>query len=508
MSETQIIVEGKALSKEFNGNTVLKNASIRCEAGKAVALVGENGAGKSTLMNIISGGLAPTSGTVEVDGCPVRFTSPLQARAMGIAFVHQELSLMEEMTVGENILLGREPRRHGLIDQKELHSQAAGILTDIGYDIPVHGIVADLAPSDRQITEIAKAWAGSPRVIIFDEPTSSLNQAESQKLFAFIARIKQAGVAVVMISHRMDDIFATCDTAFVLKDGEFVFSSPVAETTEDELISKMVGREFKNAYPPRNTTRSKELRVRLRGACVGTAVKDVDLEIPAGSVVGIGGLEGQGQRELSRALFGITPFTAGTYEIDGEAVRIRTPRDAVRHKIAFVPDDRKAEGLVLPLSVEENILSLVLNKVSRYGFIRKKAVREEVEAGVRQLNIKVASPRQAVQHLSGGNQQKIVFSKWIKTQPRILYLHEPTRGVDVQSKLEIYALIRSLTRTGVSVVVFTSDLLELIGLSDEIYVMYEGRISGHIDGCDATEEKIMQFSARGAQKSEREGTTC
>lgn len=315
-------------------------------------------------------------------------------------------------------------------------------------------------------------------------------------------------MAVVMISHRMDDIFATCDTAFVLKDGEFVFSSPVAETTEDELISKMVGREFKNAYPPRNTTRSKELRVRLRGACVGTAVKDVDLEIPAGSVVGIGGLEGQGQRELSRALFGITPFTAGTYEIDGEAVRIRTPRDAVRHKIAFVPDDRKAEGLVLPLSVEENILSLVLNKVSRYGFIRKKAVREEVEAGVRQLNIKVASPRQAVQHLSGGNQQKIVFSKWIKTQPRILYLHEPTRGVDVQSKLEIYALIRSLTRTGVSVVVFTSDILELIGLSDEIYVMYEGRISGHIDGCDATEEKIMQFSARGAQKSEREGTTC
>ena len=509
MTDNRIVVEGKALSKEFNGNVVLKDVSIQCIAGKAIALVGENGAGKSTLMNIISGGLTPTSGTVEVDGKEVRFTSPQQAADMGIAFVHQELSLMEEMTVGENIMLGREPRIAGLVNQKKLHQMAKAVLEDIGYDINVNSLVADLPPSDRQITEIAKAWAGNPRVVIFDEPTSSLNKAESKTLFAFIERIKKAGVAVIMISHRMDDIFATCDTAFVLKDGEFVFGKEVAQTNEDELISKMVGREFKNAYPPRNEQRSSEIRVRLRGACVGNTVRNVDLEVPAGSIVGVGGLEGQGQRELSRALFGIEPFTAGTYEIDGKPVKINNPRAAVRHRIAFVPDDRKAEGLVLPLTVEENLLSLVLNKVSNHGFMNRKKMNAEVEEGIRQLDIKVASPKQAVQYLSGGNQQKVVFSKWIKTEPRILYLHEPTRGVDVQSKLEIYALIRQLTKEhNVSVVVFTSDILELIGLSDEIYVMYEGEISGHIAGSEATEEKIMQFSARGVRKTEEEGTVC
>lgn len=505
MSEAHCIVEGKELSRQFNGNVVLKNVSIRCLAGQAIALVGENGAGKSTLMNIISGGLQPSGGTVEVDGKPVHFTSPQQARDLGIAFVHQELSLMEEMTVGENIMLGREPRRRGLIDQKELHRQAEAVLQQIGFSLDVYSIVSDLTPAARQITEIAKAWAGDPRMMIFDEPTSSLNQAESRILFAFIDRIKAEGKSVVLISHRMDDIFATCDVAFVLKDGEFVFSAPVEQTNEDELISKMVGREFKNAYPPRRTERSPEIRVRLRGACVGKAVRNVDLEVPAGSVIGIGGLEGQGQRELSRALFGIEPFTAGSYEIDGKAVKIDSPAAAVRHRIGFVPDDRKAEGLVLPLSVQENLLSLSLKKVSSYGFVRKGDECRATDAGIRRLNIKVASPRQSVQFLSGGNQQKIVFSKWIMTDPRILYLHEPTRGVDVQSKLEIYALIRELTQKGVSVVVFTSDILELIGLSDEIYVMYEGEISGHLDAVDATEEKIMQLSARNQRTAQKGG---
>ena len=499
----RIIVEGKKLSKAFNGNVVLHDISICCEEGKAIALIGENGAGKSTLMNIISGGLTASSGNVYVDGEEVHFSSPEQAKEKGIAFVHQELSLMEEMTVGENIMLGREPRkRFGCIDQKKLHETANEILDEIGFQLNVYDMVCDLPPSDRQITEIAKAWSGHPRLMIFDEPTSSLNQKESNILFRFIEKLKKQNLSIILISHRMEDIFATCDTAFVLKDGEFVFDSPVSETSEDELISAMVGREFKNAYPPRNKERKTEIRVRLKDACVGNIVKNVNIEVPVGSIVGIGGLEGQGQRELSRALFGISPFTSGSYEIDGQDVKIRTPLDAVKHKVAFVPDDRKAEGLVLPLSVQENILSLSLPHVSKFGFINRKAAVREAEEGVHQLNIKVASLKQAVQYLSGGNQQKIVFSKWIKTKPNILYLHEPTRGVDVQSKLEIYALIRELTCQGVSVVVFTSDILELIGLSDEIYVMYEGEISGHIAGADATEEKIMQFSAKGAKKEE------
>ena len=490
------IVEGKNLSKEFNGNVVLKDVSISCEPGQAIALVGENGAGKSTLMNIISGSLVPTSGSVYVDGKEVHFTSPEQAKHKGIAFVHQELSLMEEMTVGENIMLGREPMKGIMIRQKEVHQQARTVLEDIGYHIDVNATVADLSPAEKQMTEIAKAWADRPRLMIFDEPTSSLNAQESKTLFAFIDRLKQQNVAVIMISHRMDDIFETCDTAFVLKDGEFVFSKPVGETNEDELISKMVGREFKNAYPPKREKRSEKIAVRLSGACVGEKVRNVSLEVPQGSIIGIGGLEGQGQRELSRALFGIDPFTSGTYEINGREVRIRSPRDAVRNGIAFVPDDRKLEGLVLPLSVEKNILSLVLDRVSRNGVIDRSLAQKETQEGIERLKIRVQDPRQEVQYLSGGNQQKVVFSKWIKTKPNILYLHEPTRGVDVQSKLEIYALIRELTNEGVSVVVFTSDILELIGLSDEIYVMYEGEISGHLDGKGATEESVMQLSAR------------
>jgi ribose transport system ATP-binding protein len=304
----------------------------------------------------------------------------------------------------------------------------------------------------------------------------------------------------------MEDIFTTCDEAFVLRDGEFVFHAPISETNEDELISKMVGRDIKHAYPPKNTERNPDIRVSLRGACVGNRVRNVDIDIPVGSVVGIGGLEGQGQRELSRALFGIEPFTSGKYFIDSKEVKITSPRVAIKNKIAFVPDDRKTEGLVLPLSVESNIISLVLDKVSKWSLVKGKAVAREVYEGVEQLNIKIADPKQIIRDISGGNQQKIIFSKWIKTHPRILYLHEPTRGVDVQSKLEIYELIRKLTKTGVSVVIFSSDLLELIGLSDEIYVMYEGEISGHINGNEATEEKIMQLSVR--KGTIKEGGIC
>ncbi len=499
----KVIVEGKCLSKAFNGNVVLKDVSIQCTEGSAIALVGENGAGKSTLMNLLSGSYVPTSGSIEVDGEEVHFTSPTQAKEKGIAFVHQELSLLDGLTVGENIMLGCEPRTKGFLRQKELHAQATQVLEEIGYQIDVTRLVGDLVPAERQITEIAKAWQSKPRLVIFDEPTSSLNKAESDILFAFIQKIQQQGVAIIMISHRMDDIFSTCNEIIVLKDGEFVFHSAASETNTDELISKMVGRTFTNVYPARNEQPNANIRVHLENVSMNDAVKDVTLAIPRGTVVGIGGLDGQGQRELSRALFGIEPFTAGTYKIDGKTVHIRSPHDAVKHKIAFVPDDRKAEGLALTRSVQENILSLVLSENTFFGFLKKKKIEALVKDCIEQLNIKVSDPRMLVNSLSGGNQQKIVFSKWMQTQPDILYLHEPTRGVDVQSKLEIYTLIRTLTAKGVSVVVFTSDMLELIGLSDEIYVMYEGRISGHIQGKDATEEKIMQYSASASKEEEK-----
>ena len=490
------ILTGKNLSKEFNGNVVLEDVSIECIEGTAIAIVGENGAGKSTLMNIISGGLSPSKGKIEMDGKEVVFRNSVAARKKGIAFAHQELSLMAEMTVGENIMLGREPMKGPFIEQKKLHEQAKEILDEIGYQIDVNRLVSNLSPSECQITEIAKAWASKPRILILDEPTSSLNKEESEVLFRFIRKILEKNICVILISHRMDDIYQTCTQVFVLKDGKFVFESPLKDTTENMLISKMVGRDFKNVYPERRQKKSEKIKVSIRNGEVNSRIQKINIDIPEGTVVGIGGLEGQGQRELSKALFGLSPFTKGDYMIDGKKVKIHSPSEAIKYKIAYVPEDRKTEGLCLSLSVRENILAMILGKNAKFGFINKKMEKQETEEGIRQFGIKVNHTGMKVSHLSGGNQQKVVFSKWIKTKPEILYLNEPTRGVDVQSKLEIYELIRDLTKTGVSVVIFTSDMLELIGLSDEIYIMYEGKISGHISGKEATEERIMQFSAK------------
>lgn len=496
MEEKKKILIGRNLSKEFNGNVVLEDVTIECEEGTAIALVGENGAGKSTLMNLISGGLAPSKGTIEMDGKEVAFRDSVAAKERGIAFAHQEMSLMGEMTVGENIMLGREPVKGLFIDQKKLHTQAKEILDEIGYQIDVHSMVCTLPPSQCQITEIAKAWSSNPKILILDEPTSSLNKEESRILFRFIKRILEKNVCVIMISHRMEDIYQTCTRVIVLKDGRFVFESPLEDTTEDLLISRMVGRDFKNVYPKRRTKRAENIKVSIRNGEVNSRISKINIDIPEGTVVGIGGLEGQGQRELSKALFGLSPFTKGDYLIDGKKVRIHSPADAIRYRIAYVPEDRKSEGLCLSLSVKENILAMILGKNSKFGFVNKKAADQETWEGIRQLSIKVSHPQMKVSNLSGGNQQKVVFSKWIKTEPEILYLNEPTRGVDITSRLEIYELIRELTETGVSVVIFTSDMLELIGLSDEIYIMYEGRISGHISGEEATEEGLMRFSAK------------
>lgn len=502
MATENVIIEGRNLSKEFSGNVVLEDVSIRCSVGETIALSGENGAGKSTLMNILSGGLKPSAGSIYVDGAETKFKNSSDAKKKGIAFVHQELSLMMEMTAGENILIGNEPKKGMFIDQKELHKKAAEILEYIGFKIDVNLLVKDLSPAERQMVEIAKAWANQPRLMIFDEPTSSLNKEESDILFDFIHKIKKAGVCSVLISHRMDDIFTVCDRVIVLKDGCFVFEAPTKETNVDELISKMVGRTFENLYPEKNEKLSDEIKLELKDVAAGSKLNNVSLKVPKGSVIGIGGLEGQGQRELARALFGIEPFKSGDYIIDGKAVNINSPVTAVKHKIAFVSDDRKGEGLYLQLSSGENIVSLVLDKHQKGSVLNRRELKQEVIDGINELKIKVSGPEQLSGSLSGGNQQKIIFSKWLKTKPEILILDEPTRGIDVQSKIEIYQLIRNLTKTGVSVIVFTSDMLELIGISDNIYILYEGRVAGELSGMEATEEKLMLYSANQAERRE------
>ncbi len=501
MENCELLLQGLSLSKQFNGNVVLNGVSIDCKKGNALALVGENGAGKSTLMNIISGSLEPDEGSILFEGKKVVFSNPHQARELGISFVHQEMSLLEELTVGENILLGMEPKvGKAFINATALHKQAESVLHEIGYKVPVEKIVSELTPAQKQMTEIAKAWAANPKLLILDEPSSSLNKAEADELFKFINQIKEKGVSIVLITHRLEEIFLCCDEVIVLKDGEMTAESKVKDITKDEIILKMVGREIKNTYPPKKTSLNEKNHLQLMFASVkDTLLHHINLEVPVGSVVGIGGLEGQGQRELARALFGINPFTSGQYLLNDVPVKIQSPKAAMKHGIAFLPDDRKLEGLALILSAEDNISMIVLDEIARNGVLERDALEKCAVEGIKTLNIKIQSHKQPVSSLSGGNQQKIVFSKWLKFKPSILILHEPTRGIDVQSKLEIYDLIRKLTETGISVLLFTSDMLELIGLSDRIYVLYEGKISGCIDGNNATEEAIMQLSA--GQKS-------
>jgi ABC-type sugar transport system ATPase subunit len=501
--ENRIILEGQHLSKQFYGNAVLRDVSIRCRSANVLALVGENGAGKTTLMNIISGGLQPDSGAISLDGKPVALKNSHAARALGISFVHQELSLFESLTVGENIMLGFEPVKYGVIDEKALHQKARETLATLDYDIDVRRMVEDLSPAEKQIVEIAKAWVTGPRILILDEPTSSLNKAESDKLFRFVRRARDAGVSVILITHRMDEIFGVCDEANVLRDGVMTAKEPVKNLTRDLLISKMVGREVTNAFPPRCKTLSSELALELRGVGIENLLHHIDLEVPKGSVTGIGGLEGQGQRELIRALFGILPFAGGEYAVKGRVVRVKSPSQAMRLGLGFVPDDRKADGLALPLSIQENMTLLVLRRLTRIGMVNEKRARQAVMEASEKLNIKFDSFREPALNLSGGNQQKVVFAKWMLSDPDILLLHEPTRGVDVRSKLEIYTLIRSLTGRGISVILVSSDMLELIGMSDLICVMYEGKITGKLAGDDATEEKLMTLSSGFALKEEQ-----
>jgi ABC-type sugar transport system, ATPase component len=493
----KVILEGKQLSKQFYGNPVLKNVDIVCKEGMILALAGENGAGKSTLMNIICGNLQPDSGGIFYCGEKVNHLNPQKAQELKIAFVHQELSLLPDLSIGENIMLGQEPTNSlGLISHRKLHNLAKNLINELQYEIDVYKLVKELTLAEKQMVEIAKAWVNRPKIMILDEPTSSLSKAEVKHLFNMMLKLKGNGTSIIFISHRMDEIFQICDEVVVLKDGQLMKTEKVCNLTRDDLIRSMVGREITQTFPSRKSLGgSSRTILELENICLDHKLSHVNLTIAEGQIIGIGGLEGQGQRELARGLFGIEPFSDGRIRFGDKHVSINTPFDAIQHGIGFIPDDRKLEGLVLPLSIRENISLLTLNKITNHKIIIKAKENEEIAEGIKSLAIKSTSSEQEVHFLSGGNQQKVVFSKWMKMEPKLLILHEPTRGVDIQSKIEIYQLLRDLTNQGVSIMLISSDMLELIGLSDQIYVLYEGQISGKIDGKDATEEKIMTLSS-------------
>jgi ABC-type sugar transport system ATPase subunit len=480
----------RGIGKSFFGVPVLHGVDLTVEQGEVHALVGENGAGKSTLMKILAGVHSADAGTVELDGRAVSFTHPLQAQHAGVASVFQEFNLLPELTVAENVHLGREPRRRGLIDRRAMADRTAEVLADLGVeDLAPTAKVGSLSVAHQQITEIAKAVSQGADLICMDEPTAALADAEVELLYRLVKRLRERGVSVLYVSHRLKEIFDLCDRITVLKDGRLVQCVDTADITPDDLVTAMVGRRIEAVFPERlEGTETGEVRLEVRGG--GNAWIDrIDLEVRAGEIVGLAGLQGSGRTEIAEAVFGIAPFTRGTVKVDGEAMRINKPRKAIAAGIALVTEDRKAQGLALRQSVRANA-RMVLDANARVHSRQRLA---RVPGLLSSLDLVSRDDDQEVRYLSGGNQQKVVVAKWLAAEPGVIVLDEPTRGIDVGAKHKLYSVIRSLAAEGLAVLLIASELIEVIGLADRIVVLHDGRIAGELPG-GATEQDVMAYA--------------
>jgi ribose transport system ATP-binding protein len=480
----------RGITKSFLGTTVLEGIDLDCRAGEVHAVVGENGAGKSTLMKVLAGAHQPDAGTVAIDGEERVFRHPVEAQAAGVAIIYQEFNLLPERSVAENVFVGREPRRRGLVDRRRMEADTAALLAEVGErSFTPRTLARDLSVAQQQVVEVVKARSLDARILVMDEPTAALAGEEAEALLALVRRLRDRDMAVLYISHRLREVFAVADTVTVLKDGRRVDTRPAADTTPGELVARMVGRQLDGYTPPRGTPEDLgPVRLAVRGG--GNArLAGIDLEVRAGEVVGIAGLQGAGRTELARAVFGADPFTEGTVEVDGRPVRLRRARDGIRAGVGLITEDRKAEGLALGQSVRDNALLALRGGAGpdrpRAGLVERLAASTELRA---------ASLEQEVRYLSGGNQQKVVLAKWLALEPGVFVFDEPTRGVDVGAKAAIHQMIRDLARDGTAVVMISSELPELIGMSDRIVVMHEGRIAGELPA-GATEHEVIALAA-------------
>ncbi len=490
MSEPVLALRMRGIRKSFPGVQALAGVDLDVRRGEVHVLLGENGAGKSTLMKILSGALLRDAGTIEIEGRAAALASPREARDARIAIIHQELALIPEMTVAENVFLGRSPTRFGLLDQPKMVREATTLLSRLGANIDPNLLVSSLSIAQQQLVEIARALSLDARILIMDEPTSALTDCESQRLFATISGLTAQGTAIVYISHRLDEIFAIGDRITVLRDGRNVATQEVRSADRRDLIRLMANRDVDELVTqiPR---RHGDARLRVEGLSHGRTLHDVSFSVRSGEIVGFAGLLGAGRTEIARAVFGLEPFDHGALFVDEKPIDIRSPRDAIAAGIGFVTEDRKREGLVLSRSLRDNVALPILKRLARLGIVRSAEEHATAESSVRDLNIRTPSVAQLAQHLSGGNQQKIVLAKWLATGARILFLDEPTRGIDVGSKQEIYALINDLAAAGVAIVLMSSDLPEVLALSDRVLVMREGRIAGEFTRADASAERVM-----------------
>ena len=482
----------RGVGKRFFGVPVLADVDLDVAAGEVHAVMGENGAGKSTLMKILAGAYQPDGGAILLDGREVRFGHPRTAQEHGVSIIYQEFTLLPERTVAQNIFLGREPKRGLLIDRRAMHEATAALLAELGVErtISPRSVVRDLSVAQQQTVEIAKALSFDAKILIMDEPTASLSPHEVEALFERVRLLQRRGLAVLYISHRLKEVFDLAQRVTILKDGRKVGTVAIDEVTPPELVTMMVGRELSQYYPPRaapGEVGDVKLGVRNGG---NDRLREIDLVIRAGEVVGLAGLEGAGRTELARALFGVDPFTRGTVELAGAPVQVRSPREAIKAGLGFLTEDRKAEGLVLSQAIRDNAL-LALRSLGRAAGRRGIFGRDvSVLELARQVDLRAASLDQEVRYLSGGNQQKVVLAKWLATASRLLIFDEPTRGIDVGAKAGIHELIRELARAGAAILMISSDLPEVIGMSDRILVMRDGTIAGELPP-GASEAEIM-----------------
>ena len=482
------------INKSFPGVKALSDVNLTVKKGEVHALVGENGAGKSTLMKIISGAYKKDSGTVWFDGKEIENTTPKQSEMMGISIIYQELNLIERISVAENVFIGRYPMKHGMVQWKKMYQDAQKLFDEYELKMYAHSLVRSLTMAQKQMVEIIKAVSINAKIIIMDEPTSSLSGKETESLFRIIRKLKSRGVAVVFITHRLDEIFEICDHMTVLRDGHYVGERDIKDITKDEMITMMIGRELTQQYPER-TNPIGEVTLAVKNITDGSSrVKNVSFEVHKGEVLGFYGLVGAGRTETMRMIFGVDPLAGGEIFINGEKHVIRSPRDAIHFGMGFVTENRRDEGLFLRSSVRVNTVMVALRKILKKGFINYRIEADVAKKYVDMLHTATPSIDQKTMFLSGGNQQKVVLSKWLFSDSDIIIFDEPTRGIDVGARREIYEIINALVADGKTVVMISSDMEEIMGVSDRILVMYEGTIAGEIQKEDFSQDLITKYA--------------
>ena len=492
---SEFVLEMREVTKRFPGVIAVKNGNLDLRPGEVHCLVGENGAGKSTLMKILSGAQPLDSGTIRLSGEDIGIHSPHHAQQLGISMIYQEFNLSPYLSVAENIFLGREPRiaKTPFINWKKMYADAREILGRIRVNLDVRRPVNECSVAQQQMIEIAKAISFNSKIIVMDEPSATLTDHELEALFELIRELKRQGIGMIYISHRLEEIFTIGDRVTVMRDGEYIATKAVSEVTREDIIRMMVGRELTHEFPKEVFGRGKE-RLRVDGLTRTGAFDDVSFSLHEGEIVGLTGLVGAGRTEVARAIFGADALNAGMITLDGVQVAVDSPQDAIRLGIGLLTEDRKNQGLILGMSVRENTTLANLRSLVQWLFVNRGKEKQITESYVKELQIKTPSIEQTAQNLSGGNQQKVVLAKWLFTESRVLIFDEPTRGIDVGAKVEIYKLMNELVRKGVCILMISSELPEVLGMCDRILVMHEGRIAGELAREDATQERIMQLA--------------